>query len=68
MISCQQGLSGSDGTRMTHSCKLENLCGKIFEDSSNVYGSLGSNAHLILSVVLQETLDATARELKTNSC
>jgi hypothetical protein len=52
---------------MIHSCKLENLCGKIFEDSSNVYGSLGSNAHLILSVVLQETLDATARELKTNS-
>jgi hypothetical protein len=49
---------------MTHSCELEDFSGQVFEDGGNVDGSLGSNAHLILGVVLQETLDTTARELK----
>jgi hypothetical protein len=49
---------------MTHSCKLENFGGQVFEDGGNVDGSLGSNAHLILGVVLQETLDTTAGELE----
>ena len=49
---------------MTHSCELEDFSGQVFEDGGNVDSSLGSNAHLILGVVLQETLDTTARELK----
>lgn len=49
---------------MTHSCELKDFSGQVFEDGGNVDGSLGSNAHLILGVVLQETLDTTARELK----
>ncbi len=52
---------------VTHSCELENFSGQVFEDGGNVDGSLGSNAHLILGVVLQETLDTTAGELK-NGC
>jgi hypothetical protein len=49
---------------MTHSCELEDFSGQVFEDGGNVDSSFGSNAHLILGVVLQETLDTTARELK----
>jgi hypothetical protein len=49
---------------MTHSCELENFRREIFEDSSNVDGCLRSNAHLVLGVVLQETLDTTAGELE----
>lgn len=49
---------------MTHSCELEDFSGQVFEDSGNIDGSLGSNTHLILGVVLQETLDTTAGELE----
>jgi hypothetical protein len=49
---------------MTHSCELENFSSQVFENSGNVDGSLGSHAHLVLGVVLQETLDTTARELR----
>jgi len=52
---------------MTHSCELENFSSQIFEDCSNIDGSLGSNAHLVLGVVLQETLDTTAGELEKMS-
>ena len=48
---------------MTHSCELENFSGKVFKNGGNIDGGLGSNAHLILGVVLQETLDTTAGEL-----
>jgi hypothetical protein len=48
---------------MTHSCELENFRGEVFEDSGNVDGCLRSNAHFVLGIVLQETLDTTAREL-----
>lgn len=48
---------------MTHSCKFENFGGEIFENSGNVNGGLRSNSHLILRVVLQETLNTTAGEL-----
>jgi hypothetical protein len=37
---------------VTHSCKLEDFSGEVFEDSGNVNCSLGTNAHLILGVVL----------------
>jgi hypothetical protein len=53
---------------MTHSCELENFSSKVFEDGCNVDGCLGSNAHLVLGVVLQESLDTTAGELKKTSC
>jgi len=49
------------------SCELENFSSQIFEDCSNIDGSLGSNAHLVLGVVLQETLDTTAGELEKMS-
>jgi hypothetical protein len=48
---------------MTHSCKLKNFGGEIFEDSGNVDSRLGSYSHLVLRVVLQETLDTTTGEL-----
>jgi len=48
------------------SCKLKNFGSQVFEDSSNIDSSLGSNSHLVLGVVLQETLDTTAGKLKTS--
>jgi hypothetical protein len=50
--------------RMTHSCKLEDFSSQVFEDSRHVNCRLGAYSHLVLCVVLQETLDTTARELK----
>lgn len=49
---------------MTHSCEFEDFSGQVFEDSSHVNSSLGSYTHLVLSVVLEETLDTTAGELE----
>jgi hypothetical protein len=46
-----------------YSCELKNLSGEILKDCSDVHSGLGTNAHLVLSVVLQETLDTTARKL-----
>jgi hypothetical protein len=51
---------------MTHSCELEDFSSQVFKDCSHVDGSLGSNAHLILGVVLEETLDTTAGELENH--
>jgi len=48
------------------SCQLENFSSEILEDGCDVDSGLGTNAHLVLSVVLQETLDTTARELETS--
>lgn len=48
---------------VTHSCKLKNLGGQIFEYGCDIDGSLGTYAHLVLGVLLQETLDTSAREL-----
>jgi len=50
---------------VTHSCELENFSGEVFEDGGNVDGCLGSYAHLVLGVVLQETLDTATGELET---
>lgn len=47
----------------THSGELENLGRQVFEDGRHVDGGLGSDAHLVLGVVLQEALDTTARKL-----
>lgn len=48
---------------MTHSCELEDFGGEVLEDGGNVDGSLGSNAHLVLGVILEEALNTTAWEL-----
>jgi hypothetical protein len=48
----------------TYSCKFKNFGGEVFEDSRDVHGCFSSHAHLVLGVVLQETLDTTAGELQ----
>ena len=48
---------------MTHSCELENFSSQVLEDSCNVDCSFCADAHLVLGVVLQETLDTTAGKL-----
>lgn len=47
----------------TYACQLENFSGEVFQHSGNVDGGLGSYAHLVLGVVLEETLDTTAGKL-----
>jgi len=51
-------------TGMTHSCEFEDFSGQVLEDGGHVNCSLGSNSHLVLGVVLEETLDTTAGELE----
>jgi hypothetical protein len=48
---------------MTHACKLQDFGCQVLKYGSNIDGSLGAHAHLVLSVLLQEALDTTAREL-----
>ena len=49
---------------MTYARKFEDFSSQVFQHGSNIDGSLGTNAHLVLRVLLQETLDTTARELQ----
>ena len=58
-----QGEEGNED-RVTHSCQLEDLGGQVFEHGCDIDGSLGADAHLVLGVLLEETLDTTARELR----
>lgn len=48
---------------ITYSCELENFSSQVFEYGCDIDGSLGTYAHLVLGVLLQETLDTSAREL-----
>lgn len=43
--------------------ELEDFGGEVFEDSGNVDSGLGSDAHLVLGLGFEETLDTTAWEL-----
>lgn len=52
---------------MTHSGELEDFGGEVLEDGGNVDGCLGSNAHLVLGVVLEEALNTTAWELRNRT-
>lgn len=52
------------GDGPTHSCQLENFSSEILKNGGDVYSGFGTNAHLVLGVVLQETLDTTAGELE----
>lgn len=45
------------------SCQLEHFGGKVFENGSDVDSSFRSDAHLVLSLGLEETLDTTAGKL-----
>jgi len=47
----------------TYACKLKDFGSQILEDGGDIDSCLGTNAHLVLGVLLQETLDTTAREL-----
>lgn len=49
---------------VTYSCQLEDFGCEVLENSGHVDGGLGADAHLVLGVVLEETLDATAGELE----
>ena len=48
---------------MTHSGKLEDFGGEVLKDGGHVDGGLGSDAHLVLGVVLKEAFDTAAWEL-----
>lgn len=52
--------------KWTYACQLEDFGSQVFKDSSDVNGSFGANSHLVLGVGLKETLDTTARELKSD--
>ena len=48
----------------TYPCKLKHFGREVFEDGSDIDGGFGADAHLALSVGLEETLDTTAWELR----
>lgn len=48
---------------MTHSCQLQDLGGQVLEHGCDIDGGLGAHTHLVLGVLLQESLDTTAGEL-----
>ena len=50
--------------RQTHPRKFKHLGGKVLQHGSDVNSCLGANAHLVLSVLLQEALDTAAGELE----
>lgn len=47
----------------TYACQLEDFGCEVLKDGGHIHGSLGADAHLLLSVLLEETLDTTAGEL-----
>lgn len=52
---------------VAYSCQLEDFGCEVLENGGHVDGGLGADAHLVLGVVLEETLDATAGELENVS-
>jgi len=44
-------------------CQFENFGGQVFQHCCDVDGSFGADAHLVLSLRLEETLHTTAGEL-----
>ena len=47
----------------TYACELEHLGGEILQNCGDIDGCLGADTHLVLGVLLQETLDTAAGEL-----
>lgn len=64
-------MAGSDALDLeilgSVSCKFEDFGGQVLEDGGDIDSSFGTNPHLVLGVGLEETLDTTARELKTGT-
>lgn len=52
---------------MTHSCEFEDFGSQVLEHGSDIDGCLGADAHFVLGVGLEETLDTTAWELVTKT-
>lgn len=52
------------GDACTYACKFKDFSSQILEHSGNVDGSFGADAHFVLGIGLEETLDTTARELR----
>ena len=52
-----------EGESRTYARELEDLGGQVLQNGGNVDGGLGAHAHLVLGVLLEESLDATAGEL-----
>lgn len=44
-------------------CEFQDFGGEVLEDGSNVDGSFGADAHLVLGLRLEETLDTSAWKL-----
>ena len=48
----------------TYPGKFKHLSGEILQYGGHIHSCLGAYAHLVLRVLLEETLDAAARELE----
>jgi hypothetical protein len=51
------------GSGETYSCEFENFGSQVLKHGSHIHGRLGADAHLVLCVLLEETLDTTTWEL-----
>jgi hypothetical protein len=47
--------------------QLQDFGGQVFEDGGDVDGGFGADAHFVLGLRLQETLDTTAWELEESA-
>lgn len=56
-------MEAAGGCGVTHACQLENFGSQVLEHCGNVDGRLGANAHLVLRVGLEETLDTSTGKL-----
>jgi len=54
-------------TGRTYACQLEDFGSQVLENRGYVHGSLGTDAHLVLGVLLEETLDTAAGKLARRS-
>jgi hypothetical protein len=52
-----------EGKDSTYACQLQHLSRQVLQHSGNINRSLCADAHLVLGVVLEETLDTSAWEL-----
>lgn len=48
----------------TYACQLEDFGCEVLQHGGNVDGGLGADAHLLLGVLLEETLHTSTGELK----
>lgn len=48
----------------TYACQLQDFGGEVLQYGSNIYSSFSADTHLVLCVLLEETLDTAAGELQ----